>query len=71
MARHTQHDQMPLFLNAVAEQISTRSEGVHKQRCQVDMETFHRWMSSQRAAALVLTSCGDNSSARHTCVRSH
>ena len=63
LARRTQHEQMPLFLHSVAEQITTRSEGKHKQRSQVGMwkQFIDGWRhsaqaSAQRAAALALTS---------------
>lgn len=62
MARRTQHEQMPLFLHSVAEQISKRSEGLHKQRSQVGMwkQFIDGWRhsaqaSAQREAALALT----------------
>jgi hypothetical protein len=63
MARRIQHEQMPLFLHAVADQISNRSEGLHKQLSQVGMlkqfidgRRRSAQASAQRAADLALTS---------------
>ena len=76
VACRLQHEQMPLFLHSVAEQINMQSAGQHKQRFQVDIweQFINGWRHStqttaQLAAALALTAGWNDNTPCCTCAQ--